>query len=236
MLWVDAASTDRDYTTTGRLKARVLGTTATSTVEDEQFSLAIRVASRWADSYVGYPVGLASYLETLAGYGRRHVMLGRTPVRAVRRLYDSTDTGTATQMLSTEFRVEDRDAGFLSRDDGWAWTVPAEMELALRPKPGEEYRPWLVDYVAGYVYGGLSTDSPNWSTEHGSTDTGRTLPEEIEEAVVAKAQAVYEGQDEPVVSEQLGDLSVSYGGGRSGVSASRPALYEALLDNYRRLK
>lgn len=232
MLHTCVASTDRDLTTTSRVRSLVLGATATSTAYDSKISAMIRAASRWAESYVGYPLTAASYLETLPGYDRRTLMLARAPVRAVRRLFDSTDTGEATQILTTEFRVEDRDAAFLTRDVGWAWSVPAIQDLSARPDAGQEFRPWLADYVAGYTYDGLDTGSPHWSTEHGTTSTERTLPEDIEEAVVRKAAALYENSDD-VVEEQLGDLKVTYRSER--VDDPAPATPEFFLRPYRRL-
>lgn len=227
------ASTDPDLTTTGKVRGLLLGGGATSTVQDAIISLAIRAASRWAESYIGYPLSVASYRETRPGYGRRNLMITQTPVRAVRRLYDSTDTGgTAILLLSSEFRVEDAEGGLLSRDDGWSWTVPGEMDLSDRPVSGNEYKPWYVEYVAGYTYGGLSTDSVNWSTEQGSTSTGRTLPEDIEEAVAHRALSYVDGSHN-VVQETLGDLKIQYRSGR--VDDPAPSIAEQLLNNYVRV-
>lgn len=238
MLSVTYKTTDPDLTTTGLLKSRVLGATSTSTADDALFSAAIRAASRWAENYVGRPLSVQTYLETVPGYGTRRLMLSRTPIRSV-ELYESTEDDSA-QVTSTQFRVEDPEAGILTRDEGWPWTVPTELELEDRPVPGEESAPWTAAYAAGYAYNGLSTDSNNYSTASGSTDTGRTLPEEIEEAVLLKAQSLYtqavEGGE--VEDEQLGDLRVNYrtggrdavGGGASPLDAS-----ELLLDPYRRI-
>ena len=239
MLVTTIKSTDVDLTTTGALKAR-LGTTSTS--DDATLSAYIRAASRWAETYVGYPLSVASYRETVAAYGTRNIRLNKTPIRGVRSIFDSTDTGgTAAELTTTEFRIESQEAGFLSRDDGWAWTVPADFDLEFRAVPGQEFKPWMVDYVAGYSYGGIDPGSPNWSTEQpgSSTDTGRTLPEDIEEAVIMRAlsiqsQAQAGGAD--IAFERLGDLQVNYGSG--GVDkAGNPSLepYELLLDPYRRV-
>lgn len=238
------ASTDRDLTTTAKLKALVLGATATSTVQDGYFSDLIRRASDWAESYVGYPLTVQTYQEMVAGFGSRRLMLERTPLRAVDRVFDATDTGTATQVLTSEFRVEHRDAGFLSRDRGWAWTAngntlwhsESAFPLGLDPAAGEEYKPWLVDYRAGWTYAGVDTGSANWSTEAGTTSTGRTLPDDVEQAVLLKASALHEDSEE-VVMEQLGDVRVQYQS--AGVDrAGNPVLsaWEKLLAPYRRQK
>lgn len=237
MLHTCVASTDPDLTTTGALKARILGATATSTMEDAYFSALIRAASRWAESYIGYPLTLASYRETLPSYGTRTLRVARTPLRSISALYAATDTGEGSDATvnSSEFRVEDRDAGLISRDEGWVWTAPLEWELEARPQAGQEWRPWMVDYAAGYTYAGVSTDSPHYSTEKGTTSTGRTLPEDIEEAVILKAMTLSDGGGE-VSGERLGDLQVNYRSGgvdRSGQPLPPP--FEMILDPYRRV-
>lgn len=249
MLETILGATDPDLTTTGALKLR-LGLDASSTGYDAVLSATIRAASRWAETYVGYPLTLGTYRETLPGYGRRTLRLARTPIRAVTALYAATSTDEGPQIFTSEFRVEDRAAGLLSRDIGFAWTAPVELELDLRPLPGEEYRPYMADYVAGYSYAGVSTDSPHWSTEWGTTSTGRTLPEDVEEAVLAKAQAIHEEQagtaaagGGDVASEQLDDIRVNYRSASSDSSSSSSSsgggrflgLSEVLLEPYRRL-
>lgn len=235
-LSVCSSSTDDVFTTTAYVKA-LLGTTATS--DDATISSLIRAASRWAENYVGYPLSVQSYSETVPGRGRRRLLLERTPLRAVARVYEGTDTGTAEQLDSSDFVIDSAEAGFLARDRGFGWTAPlmgrmfeSAIPMSLTPLAGQETRPWLVDYVAGYTYGGIDTGSTMWSTEKGTTSTGRTLPEDIEHAVALKAIAYYEGDDE-VVSEQLGDLRVQYRSERLDDEA--PSLPEKLLLPYRRV-
>lgn len=166
-------------------------------------------------------------------------MLSRTPIVAVDEVYDATDTGTATQIHTSEFMVENAEAGFLARDQGWPWSATLQARSAEggltatpldpQPVPGEEYKPWLVRYRAGWTYGGVSTSSPNWSTEAGSTSSGRTLPEDIEDAVLSRAQVIFAGSTN-VQSESLGDLSVNY---RSGGADSASDEEESLAP-YRR--
>lgn len=232
MLNTCIASTDYDLTTTGFVK-QLLGwsATATSTVQDARLSALIRAASRWAESYVGYPISVQTYQEALPSYDRRLLIVNRTPVRAVKRLLDATDSGSAAQAHTSEFRVEDRDAGFLSRDEGWFWSVVAEGDLTPRPAVGQEYKPWLADYVAGWTIGGLTTDSPHWSTEAGSTSTGRTLPEDIELAVAMKVTRSYQNPDN-IVREHLGDLRVDYYTETAGIDPPE----ERILNYYQRVK
>ncbi len=238
MLTVSLKTTDPDYTTTGELKARLFGTTSTSTGSDALLSGIIRAASRWADGFVGYPMALQRYDELVPTFGRRNLMLARTPVRSL-NVYESTEDD-AYEVTSTQFHVEDRDAGLISREDGWPWTVPTELELEERPLPGEESQPWYVVYEAGYTYAGLSTDSPHYSTAAGTTDTGRTLPEDVEEAVLVKCRLIYEESVEggQVESEQLGDLRTNYRSGGTDRGGGRPSplgLHELLLGPYARV-
>jgi hypothetical protein len=239
MLNVLVKSTDPDLTTTGALKARLFGSTSTSTSDDAVLSALIRAASRWAEGFIGYPLTVQSYEETVPTYGTRRLMLSRTPMRSV-RLFESTEDD-AYEVTSTQFRVEDPESGILTRDEGWPWTVPTELELEERPLPGEESAPWYAVYQAGHSYNGLSTESTNWSTHAGSTDTGRTLPEDMEEAVLLKAHSLYQqtvGGGE-IESEQLGDLSVKYrsgGDGRGSVAAAEGfGAPELLLARFRRV-
>lgn len=243
MLDVVTASTDRSLATVAALKSLALGATATSTVQDAYFADLIARSSRWAESYLGYPLTLQTYQECVAGYGARRLVLARTPIVAVDRVFDATDTGTATQILSSEFRVQDRDAGFLSRNQGWPWTATLQapsfsgwagggpaFPLSPEPVPGDEYEPFLVDYRAGWTLAGVETTSANYSTANGTTSTGRTLPEDIEYGVLLRAQDMFEGLDNDITAESLGDLSVNY----ASVQTDKPTPAERLLMPYRR--
>jgi hypothetical protein len=235
-LTVCASSTDSDLTTTGMLK-NLLGTTSTG--QDAFLSLLIRSASKWAENYIGVPLSLQSYSESVPGYNRLQLMLDRTPVRAIDRVMDATDTG-ASQILSSDFTVDSPDAGILTRTQGWNWTplveghsFDAAVPLTLTPLPGQELKPFLVDYRAGFTYGGITTGSPHWSTEKGTTSTGRTLPEDLELAVLFKAQEFYEGGQVPA-SESLGDLSVNYRSLGTDSEGQQITRATEILDRYRR--
>jgi hypothetical protein len=230
-LTIASSSTDDVYTTTAYVKS-LIGTTATS--DDATISALIRAGSRWVDNYIGYPIAAAKYRETVPTYDRRKMMLARYPIRNVSGLFFGTDTGgSAAEFLSSEFRIESRDGGFLSRDEGFEWTVPMDQELTMRPRTGHEYKPWLVDYVAGYTLNGIDTGSPLWSTEHGTTSTGRSLPEDIEHATALRVVALYEG-NEDVVMEMLGDLQVHYRSGARDPEVAKLTVYEQILEPYRR--
>lgn len=229
LLQVTVASTDRYLTTTQAVKD-VLGITTTS--DDSRISSTILAASRWAESYVGYPLTLQKYREMVPGMGTRSLILARTPIRDVWALWDAVTTDDAEQVASSEFQV-DHGAGLIRRPQGWEWSVATEPWLVTRPLPGQEFPAWMADYTAGYTLG-LSTDSSLYTTAEGSTDTARTLPEDIEQAVVLKAAGMFSG-DEDVTEEEVGDLRVSYasGSGQGGLRNASPA--DMLLAPYRRL-
>ena len=232
---MSATSTSNGALTTTATLRSALGTTATS--EDVLQQALVVAASRWAEGYLGYPALAQVYSESLAGYGGRSLMLARTPVRAVLRLFDSTTTCQATELLSTDgdYRVEDREAGLLSRDEGFEWSLRARtsagvfnMGIVDYYQPGMEERPWLVEYVAGWTLDGIDTGSALYSTVAGSTSTGRTLPEDLEWGVVLKAKELYLAND-GVQSKSVGDLSITY---KTGDQLG-PA--EALLITWRRV-
>lgn len=230
MLQVCVSSTLEPLSTSASLRL-VLGATATGN-DTYQIDLVAR-ASKWAERRVGYPLSVQTYLESVPSYGGLNVMLSRTPIRAVLRFFDSTATCDASAICSTEFRVADADAGLLSRDAGWHWTAGERYYLGKMIVPHSELKPWLVEYIAGYTRDGMETGSGNWSTRgpNGSTSTGRDLPEDLEQAVLLKASEWYRGSPGNVLSESVGDLSVTYAGGSHYRSEA-----EDLLAPYRRQK
>lgn len=228
LISVTVASTESVASDTATLRT-LLGTT--STADDARQLAALKAATKWAENYIGFPLFVQTYRETRPGFYSRRLMLTHTPVRAVPMLLDAASTDDGVEVLSSEYAV-DREAGMLVRDDGWAWTAPIEFDLGPTPRAGQEQEPWLAEYVAGYTRDGIDTGSPNWSTEAGTTSTGRTLPYDIEEAVLTKAAALFE-QAEGTDAEQLGDLKVTYN--LRSASVDRQAPEETLLMPYRRL-
>lgn len=239
MLEVITASTDRNLTGLDELKDAlgIVGSTA-----DRYLTALISRASAWAESFVGSPLTVQTYRECLPGFNNRRLCLSRYPLRAVLRVFDATDTGTANELSATglEYRVEDAEGGIISRDAQWAWTATMaapmyygdSVPLTVEPMPNQERQPFMVEYVAGYTHGGLSTASANYSTVNGSTSTGRTLPEDLEAGVLHKAIHIYEDRDD-VRREKLGDIETEYrSAGDTNDGLDTP---EAFLAPYRRL-
>lgn len=229
-LTVCSSSTESILASVASLKADILGATATSTAQDAKFEEHLERATEWAETYIGGVLRTQSYSQILPGYGTPHLMVQNIPIRAVDRMYDATDTGSATQVLSSEFRV-DREAGFVNRDAGYKWSAQLNQDFGTNPVPGSEERPWLVDYRAGWTLGGIDTGSPNWSTEKGTTSTGPTVPADIKQAILARATLTYNSRED-VVSEWVGDLKVNYSSG--GIDGSQPDSAVRALHRYRR--
>ena len=239
MLTVCVSSTDVTVVSTGDIMLVVLGSTSTgavSTTQDIEYigRLATR-ASAWAETYLGYPLTLQVYSETLGGFGGREVMLSRTPLVRVLRFFDATDTCEATAICSTDFRVEDAAAGLLSRDGGWRWTndrMESEtcFNLGLSPAylPGRETRPWLIEYVAGYRVTGSTVTCMGVSSGDDAYTTGATLPDDILQGVAVRAAELY-SNPMGVMSRRVGDLAVTYGSAAEG-----PTGAAAMLEPYRR--
>ncbi|MCR4375683.1 MAG: hypothetical protein NUW22_12620 [Acidobacteria bacterium] len=220
-----ATSTDGALSTTANLRV-ILGATSTAADTDAAQQMAIVRASRWADSYLRYPILSQVYSESLAAYGGRTLLLGRTPIRAILRVFDSTTTCEATSYSSTEVWVDDAEAGTLQRGAaGFAWTAQTAWGAGSYVPPMSEQRTWLVEYQAGYVYPETS------STEYGTTSTGRTLPEDLEYGVLLKAAELYQ-QDGDIQSQSIGDLSITYRSEGLGSDPRTPA--ERALAPYRR--
>ena len=208
---VSATSTDGAISTSANLRL-ALGTTSTG--QDAYQQLLVARASRWPETFVGYPLLAQTYTETLAGYSSLNLMLARTPLRVILRMFDSTSTASATEYCSTNFRVENSAAGFLSRDQGWAWTAGMRYYLGETIVANSELKPWMVSYTAGYVGPtGQDNTSPVWSTCGGlpnSTSTASTVPMDIEQAVLLKAAEWARGNPAGIASESIADLTVSY--------------------------
>lgn len=216
MLQVCSTSTDEQLTTTGAVLLEMYGTTS-STGELARLDKLISRASRWAESYIGQPLTVQTYLETVPAYGGRNLMLSRTPVRSVSRVFDSTATCEATEYSSTEIRIEDPDAGLISFvDDSFpGWTAVQGFDVADYVQPNSELRPWLVEYEAGYLMPGTTSTAI------------RTLPEDLEMGVIEKVKQFHGGMS-GVTAKRVGDLSINF-------RSEGPDAAEALLGPYRRI-
>ena len=189
----------------------MLGVTASSSGMDS----AIVRSTKWVETHItNDPAGSIQrsvVRETVAGSGSQVLMLSRTPVYKVARMFDSTTTGgtgAGTEYCSTDFRGEDKDAGFVSltNEAGFAWDAVWSWAIDRYPRPGALARSWLVEYEAGWQYACTSSTSNDWLT----TTTGRTLPDDVEQAVLAKAGEFYQGSASGIESLRVGPLGINY--------------------------
>lgn len=242
MLAVCVSSTDAVLATCADVMLITLGATSTSvvatTAEIEYAGRLATRASAWAETYLGRPLTLQVYSESLPSYGGRTLILSRTPLVRVLRFFDSTATSEATAICSSEFRVRDAEAGLLDRDAGFRWTNARYdgetcFSLGLTPAylPGREERPWLVEYVAGYRVTGSTVTCMGVSSGDDAFTTGITLPDDIVQAVAVRAAELY-SNPMGVSSRRVGDLAVQYA--TAGPDGSGMSGAESLLAPYRR--
>lgn len=187
----------------------LLGSTASSSGLDK----ALTDATGWVERYVtggslDGSIRRSVVRETVAGSGSQQLMLSRTPVIAVARIFSATSTSDATEYCSTDFRIESPSAGFvtLTNDGGFDWSAPSRFYIDRYPAPSAVVRPWLVEYEAGWQYVETSSTSNDWI----STTTGRTVPDEVQRAVLLKAAEFAQGSATNIESMRVGPLSVNY--------------------------
>ena len=166
---------------------------------DALFDRLITRANGRIQRHVGesHQIVLTKYRELVPAFGGVNLKLSRYPIRDVLRVFDGSDTGSAAELTSTDYRL-DKAHGWLNRDNGWAWSRQVELrdrgpaEIVV---PGGEYKRYMIEYTAGYVLSkGLATDHALWSTEGDSTATGATLPTAFEDAAVELTRSMYLGR------------------------------------------
>lgn len=169
----------------------LLGATASSSGMSDALIDATAFVERYVTNSGSGILRRQVYAETLAGYGSARLMLSRTPVWRVLRMFDATDTGEATEYCSTDFRIDDADAGFLTltSNGGFSWDNVNGFFLDRFPQPSFVNKRWLVVYEAGWQYACTSSTSDDW----GTTTTGRTCPDDLARATELKAVELYQG-------------------------------------------
>lgn len=227
MLTVCTSSTETQLATLGDLQS-LLGATASSSGMD----FALTAASRWVERYIGNDAGYVArrqvYTETVAGYDMPELMVSRTPVWGVQRLFYGTDTGTATEYCSTDFRIADAEAGLISftNDRVPGWDAFRRHNVESTPYPRAVDRSWLIVYEAGWQLNETSSTGT-----FVTTSTHVTMPEDVQYATLLMAQRQYEGGGRMPGSMKVGPLSINYSSGWA--DDADPVM--ALLARYRRL-
>ncbi|MDD5366925.1 MAG: phage head-tail connector protein [Gallionellaceae bacterium] len=133
-------------TTLRRVKVE-LGLDLSTNSHDELLTALVADASDAIGSYCGRAFPRAELTETLPGTGRLRLILPRTPLKAITSIVYADST-----LGSTSYSIEDEDAGFVYREDGFYWT-PLEDASQLVPHytPSLETQEYAVTYVGGYL-------------------------------------------------------------------------------------
>lgn len=196
---------------------------------DESLTRFIRRSSARIAAYCDRPLLAQTYQAALPSYGGPVLQLPHYPVRAVLRVFDGTDTGTATELSSTEYRVNYA-KGQLYRDEGFPWTFSSFPEVAPFPEPGREYTNWLVEFSAGYI---PANGKNACSTSDGTTSTACDVPMDLQDAAITLTRSMWYGRNREagVSSKSVGELSISY----ASQSGAVPEEVASLLQPYRSL-
>ena len=192
MLTVQTPPLSTKLTTVSALKTELKLASAS---DDSFLDSLIQQASDAIARYCNRTFGLATYLETVAGFNTVWLQLSVTPIVAVASvLYNGT-------IAVTDYTLEEPDAGLLRRDAGWIWTFTPIFNLEAWPQGRGESPQYSVNYQAGFKL-------PN--------DDGRTLPFDIERAAIITAKGYYLDRRSnpnalPLVRKRIGDVEVQYG-------------------------
>lgn len=210
---VISASTESQLTTLERVR-RELSIASTAVDDDKHLHDLINEASDYITHYCDRTFARATVEETLGSIGGTRLMLSRTPVTSVAYVeYDGSS------VASSEYEIEDADAGFLRREDGWEYT--GKWRTWIEGFPTGEYRNDLkVRYTAGYNMPG---------------STGRTLPYDLENACVSLIASWYlsQGENPTVQTERTGDASQTKF--QSLDREGAPASVVRVLERYKRI-
>lgn len=221
-LSVCASATDGGLVSLTNLKEAL---SITDTANDALLTRMIARSSRRIETYLGRTLGVQVYRAVLPAYGRTKLRLPAYPVRHVFKVWDGTDTGSGSEIQSTQYTL-DAKAGFVQRDEGFAWTFQTKPDVIAFPEPGQEYGRYLVEFSAGYILSAGKT-----STDDGTTTTGVTLDADLEEACIMLTRNNWftRLQASTVTGKRVGELAISYGQTQGGLSSE----VESILAPYR---
>ncbi len=189
-----------------------------SDAENSYLERLIQRASARLESLCGVVCfGLEEVAEHVTGHGTSRIVLARTPVVSIASI-ELDDI----VIDSDCYRVEP-DTGIVHAD-GFLWVDTSRRQgVELESVQGTARPAYLVTYSAGYITPKMVEDDDTLT---------RTLPYDIEEAVLALAVQSYHdrGVDQRVSSEGLLDARVSY----RKSSESVPSIVSEVVQTYRR--
>jgi hypothetical protein len=175
----------------------------------------IQRASDEARTFCSRQFSRQQYTEDVRSEGSLLLQLAERPVVSV-------ETVTLDGVALTDHRIEDAEAGELYRELGWEWHVFQQRTLGGgQPLAGEEFPKYVVQYTAGWLLPG---------------ETGRTLPHDVERAIIDFVKAMYGGKGPQtgittsvgaVKSKAIDGLRIEYDTA-SGGAAPAPAVVEVM--------
>lgn len=140
-LTVLAAARSKNLCTLQQVKDRL---SLSGSGEDAKLQTLLRAVSAAISAHFGRELARQRYLETVAGLGRRRILLSQLPVDP-----DSL-TLTVNGLAVTDFTVEDALAGTLYRESGWPQAASHDAE-----QPEENV---AITYYGGWVSPDLLAD------------------------------------------------------------------------------
>lgn len=158
----------------------------------------INLASAWAARICGRTfVYGAAVVERHRGMGTVRLHLGRPIVSITSIVVDGTT------LDADSYLVEDATAGVVFREAGFPWTAQAQPGPSYHLVPGSEEPSIVVTYAGGWV-----------SPAHATNVLPRTLPYDLEDAVVELVVSRWRrrGQDVRVRSSGFESSSYTFGG------------------------
>ncbi len=210
-------------TTLGVVKSE-LGIAASDTTEDSFLRRQIVAASDATESYLDRKIFYeAGIVEKVAGFGSFHLKVSRTPLLVITSI---TDDGETVDLTNVE--IDNAGAGLIRRPEGWRWTRGVKAGITNQPYPGSEEKLFTVTYTGGWV-------TPHQETEVTPADLERTLPHDIEDAVIEliTLRRSRRGRDPTIKAEKLLSWSATY-----DISLNQHGIPPAVafkLDRYRTL-
>jgi hypothetical protein len=196
------------YTTLERVKIE-LGLDLAASTDDVWINYSIQSASKLIETLTGRVFGIRTWsIKVEQPFGFRRLQLPHTPINSITSI---SYKGSA--LSSSEYLIEDPEAGFVIRTDGISWlpTSAASDTTSLRPsqQPIGQYD---VVFSAGYA----------------------TVPEDIADAVTQQVVQNYykKGRDPSVKSVSVLGDSISYAS--NGENQYHPS-FSAAVSRYTRV-
>lgn len=223
---VVTAAPSRGFTTVAALKDRGVNT---GTTPDAILLQDIAAWSRRFERMADRVLAQERVVETIYGRELAILILQRRPITEIHSIELN-----GVEVDDERYRLDEPEQGMIrielfERYETW---LSGDSTPGLAHNPSDNR--YTIDYTGGYVL-------PGWDVAYGD----RTLPDEIELAVIGALRTGYSAQGPALAAgltaERLGDYSWSAGsaaaggGGRAGSSSDVPPGFTELAHSYRNL-